>query len=490
MTGVISNQTVYGTKATAAYLARRAAHEAGGTAINFVLGTVIVGDGNGTVPGLSDLLAAGGVTHEVWRGAVVRSVTVNATNPSEIDVLCVIPATDGDGHEIGPFWVREFAITDENGVVMLVGTTQIQKSTGADNGQTSDLSFIAGIGESNSSTVILTPPAAGFATQVDIYNIVEAMAATASEPIYRIDTTVNGKKYHQFAVRTAPQDIAKLGVGRPATNAEFASGVVDPASLTPFPWPTIAQVRGAIPTVAVPGALAPLKLNSDQYRYEIDAATSAAVGVGRAATNAEFNGAGGVAAYVWATLAQIARLLRIDIDDVTVVNGAVRFVRSAGIGFLRLAGVNAALQFGTADNAGIVAQIDSDTDGTTRVRSKSSGSGTMETQVALRPDGDAFSRKLAAANIDAGLIAQAIIDLWNRPVGIPAPYAIGTVIWGQYSFNGINASTAIGATGSIPGLPGTWRCHGSTMLTYTGDQEGFEAGAQQQKAICLMVRIA
>ena len=252
--------TVYATKVTQAYLARRAAQAAGGAAINFILGTVVVGDGNGAVPLVSDLLAlnggAGGVTHEVWRGKVVQTVLVNGITPSEIDVKIVIPSTTNDGTEIGPFWLREFLITDENGVPMVVGTTQLEKSTGTANGQTSDLSWTAAIGESNSSTVVLTPPAAGYATQVDIYSIVNDRTPLAAEPLYRTDSAADGHNKSTFHVRTAAQppsdttaDVgnpAELGVGRPATDAEFAAGVPDPGSLTLWPWPTIQQIRNFV----------------------------------------------------------------------------------------------------------------------------------------------------------------------------------------------------------------------------------------------------
>ena len=248
-------ETVYGTKVTQAYLNRRAAHEAGGPAINFAAGTVIVGDGNGSVPLISQLISANGVLHEVWRGTVVNAVTIDAQNAAQVDILCVIPSTDGSGNEIGPFWIREFAITDENGVVMIVGTTALQKTTGAQNGQTSELAWIAAIGESNNSTVVLTPPAAGFATNIDVYNIVGSRTPLAAEPLYRVDNpNDNGRLRATFKVRTATQpngsgamtDPSKLGSGRPATDAEFAVGHADPQSLTPYPWPTLEQVKSML----------------------------------------------------------------------------------------------------------------------------------------------------------------------------------------------------------------------------------------------------
>ena len=92
--------TVYATKVSAAYIARRQAAQAGGAQVNFLAGQIVLGDGNGAVPAISDLVAAGGVIHEVWRGSVITSVAVDSANPAQVDVRAVIPSS------VGGFWVQ------------------------------------------------------------------------------------------------------------------------------------------------------------------------------------------------------------------------------------------------------------------------------------------------------------------------------------------------------------------------------------------------
>jgi hypothetical protein len=235
--------TTYATKVSAHYIARRQAAQAGGDPVNFLLGTVIVGDGNGAVPAISALVAAGGVLHEVWRGQVVVAVAVNAQNPAQLDIRVVIPAAIG-GVEVGPFWVREFVITDELGQPCVYGVTSLEKTTSAQ-GQISELSWIAAIGESDSSVVILSPPSADFVTGVDMQAAINAHQPTADEPIYVQDTTTGGWLSRVFKIRRAAQ--GQIGVERPATDAEFAAGA--PAGgASPWPWPTLQQVKTAIKT--------------------------------------------------------------------------------------------------------------------------------------------------------------------------------------------------------------------------------------------------
>lgn len=239
--------TVYSTKVSAHYIARRAAAQAGGDPVDFLAGTLIVGDGNGSVPSISDLVTHGGVLHEVWRGNVVVAVTVDENNAAQVDIRCVIPASAGvPPVEIGPFWVREFTITDEAGVACVYGTTAVQKTTSAE-GQVSDLAIIAAIGESDSSVVILSPPGSNFATLVDVQNAVNAHHPTAEEPLYKVDTTSpSGWLQRLFKIRRADQ--TQIGVERAATDAEFAAGAPAVGG-SPWPWPTLGQIKAALDAI-------------------------------------------------------------------------------------------------------------------------------------------------------------------------------------------------------------------------------------------------
>ncbi|MCC3246135.1 phage tail protein [Methylocystis sp. WRRC1] len=239
---------VVSTKATQHYLNRIAAAQAGGTPVNFTQGEVIVGDGNGEIPLISALLAAGGVIHEVGRGSWVQGVTVNPTDAAQVDILCVVPAVDGSGEEIGPFWVTEYAITDENGDVCLVGTTAMAKFVSA-NGGLSDLAWIAAEKVSNGN-VILTPPSAAFATILDVILMINAHHPRVQLPLERVDTMLsNGWLDVLYRIRAATS--ALTGYGRQATDAEFAAGQAAAGpGVFQFPWPSIQQVKNAILTYA------------------------------------------------------------------------------------------------------------------------------------------------------------------------------------------------------------------------------------------------
>lgn len=230
--------TVYATKVSAAYIARRQAAQAGGSQVNFLAGQVILGDGNGSVPAISDLVAAGGVIHEVWRGAVVTAVTIDAANPAQVDVRFVVPSS------VGGFWVREFVVTDEFGAVCIYGTTNVEKTSAAQ-GQTSDLSMIAAIAESDTAVVVLSPPSADFVTIGAMQAAINAHQPTGEEPLYVQDTTFQGWLQRVFRIRRATQ--TQIGVERPATDAEFAAGV---GGASPWPWPTLAQIKSALQSIA------------------------------------------------------------------------------------------------------------------------------------------------------------------------------------------------------------------------------------------------
>lgn len=232
--------TVYQTKVSAAYIARRQAAQAGGSQVNFLAGQIILGDGNGSVPAISDLVAAGGVIHEVWRGSVITSVTVDSTNPAQVDIRAVIPSS------VGGFWVREFVITDENGSACIFGTTLVEKTSAAQ-GQTSDLSLIAAIAESDTGVVTLSPPSADYVTIGAMVTAINAHHPTAEEPLYVQDTTSQGWLQRLFKIRRAVQ--GQIGVERPATNDEFTAGA--PANgASPWPWATLGQLKVKFDAIA------------------------------------------------------------------------------------------------------------------------------------------------------------------------------------------------------------------------------------------------
>lgn len=288
-------EPVYGTKLTQPYIERRAAREAGGAPIDLLSCTVVLGDGNGAVPPISDLLTAGGVLHEVWRGATIASVTPNATNPAQFDIKFIVPAATG-GVEVGPFWVREFALVDPDGVALVVGITNFQKSTSAE-GQASDMILIAGIAEANGDVLIVTPPSSSFQTDVDVRNLFNANLPDSTGAIEKTDTIVSGWIRRVFSLRKARQPSNVTGAvvlepdgfggGRPATDAEFDAGEAAAGSFFTLPWPTLQQIKRAIAAILPYDALLPLVRNDAAKRYEIIAATRTAWGIGRRATLAE-----------------------------------------------------------------------------------------------------------------------------------------------------------------------------------------------------------
>ena len=226
--------TVYATKVSAAYIARRQAAQAGGAQVNFLAGQIVLGDGNGAVPAISDLVAAGGVIHEVWRGSVITSVAVDSANPAQVDVRAVIPSS------VGGFWVREFCILDENGVACIYGQTLVEKTSAAQ-GQTSDLSLVAAIAESDTGVVVLSPPSADYATQAALQSAINGHQPTAEDPLYASDTISSGWLQRLFRIHHSTP--TQIGVERPANDAEFAAGV---GSASPWPWPTLAQIKSAL----------------------------------------------------------------------------------------------------------------------------------------------------------------------------------------------------------------------------------------------------
>ena len=298
--------TVYATQVTQYYLNRDAAISASGSSpspappFNFPGGTFAVGDGGGTVPSISTLIAQGGLVNQVWSGATISGVAQDATELNQIDITCVVPDTQG-GVEVGGFTIREFAIYDELGQLCVVGVTNIEKTLSTE-GQINTIMLVAAIATASTNNVVITPPTANFATQAQVETDINAHQPTAVAPLTQTDTTdPQGWLHRVFGVASAsapsadpptpPQDAAALGVGRPATASEIAA-FAPTAGRFPWPWPTLQQLgalvtylEGLIRAIAIPGALAPLSLSGGNY--QIAAATTATVGVGRSATNAE-----------------------------------------------------------------------------------------------------------------------------------------------------------------------------------------------------------
>jgi hypothetical protein len=244
----------YATQPTQYYLDAIAAQQAGGSAVNFVTGTLVVGDGNGVVPALASLIAANGVTHEVWRGQVITSVTVDPNNAAQLDIGVDIPATI-NGVEVGPFNITEFAILDATGHCCIVGTTNLQKTVSAQ-GQVSDLAWTAAVGVGVGS-VTLMPPTGSFVTLSQVIAAYNANLPDCVAPLNKTDTTgptgwlrrVFGvNKASKPADATTTADAAAMGVGRPATDAEFTAGAGEIGGFA-WPWPTLQQIAVALASV-------------------------------------------------------------------------------------------------------------------------------------------------------------------------------------------------------------------------------------------------
>ncbi len=277
--------TIYGTQVTAYYTAAQAAFAAGGAPLNIAGGSVVVGDGNGVVPLLSQLIANGGCLNPIaGSGAAVASVALDPANSAQIDISIVVPATV-NGVETGPFTVREFAIYDALGNLCAVGVTNLEKSTSSQ-GQIADLAWTASIVTAVAGAVIVTPPSSGFATVAQVQTFFDANLPTAAAPLTQTSTTnPQGWVERVFGIRpasqpadpvTAPEDAAATGYGRPASAAEFSSGT-PLAGGFPFPWPTIGQVHAALNAIIASIAAIPI----------LGAATTTALGLGRIATTAE-----------------------------------------------------------------------------------------------------------------------------------------------------------------------------------------------------------
>ncbi len=162
----VPDTDLYNTAVTTYYLARDASILAGGNPppalFDFPAGTLAVGDGGGAVPTLSALLAKGGLINQVAAGQWITGVSVDPNNADQIDIAWTIP-DEVNGVEIGPFWIREFAIYDELGNLCVVGTTQIEKTTSAQ-GQINTVTAVSAVVISSTANVVIAPPSTNFVT--------------------------------------------------------------------------------------------------------------------------------------------------------------------------------------------------------------------------------------------------------------------------------------------------------------------------------------
>jgi Phage tail-collar fibre protein len=129
----------YGAITTAWYKQREAAEKAGGAKIHFV--TFALGDGNGVVPPMP----INGLVHQVYTG-VISAVEVNPSNAQQLDISIYLPDA------VGPFWVREIALFDEQGLQLVAATSNIEKTTAAQ-GQSSAFKFIISVVMSDAASV-------------------------------------------------------------------------------------------------------------------------------------------------------------------------------------------------------------------------------------------------------------------------------------------------------------------------------------------------
>lgn len=280
--------SVYGGTATKKLGQRFAAALAGGSVPHFV--EFAVGDGNGVVPALSD--QGLGLVHETWRG-LVQSYGLNPSNSSQLDVYCMIPDS------AGALNIREIGLFDENADQVWAGVCNLIKPS-AEEGVPANFSFVIEIPVASGVAVPLSTTTEDFATIA----YVDATFASLQIEIPGADRGVTydtqGNKYR--GVIAQPDAV---GVGRPATDNEVASGAAAVGALTSKPWVTPQQLKAIreaieseIPAVPPPPDLSPYLLitnqrgasrgvvvEADQYKGVI--ATTTALGVSRELTAAE-----------------------------------------------------------------------------------------------------------------------------------------------------------------------------------------------------------
>jgi Phage tail-collar fibre protein len=142
----------YGAITTAWYKQREAAEKAGGAKIQFA--TFAIGDGNGVVPPLP----INGLVHQVYAG-IISSVEVDPHNAQQLNIAIYLPDVDAQQNTIGPFWIREIALFDEQGKQLVAATTNIEKTTPTQ-GQSASIKYIISIvmSDANSVQIFNTAP--------------------------------------------------------------------------------------------------------------------------------------------------------------------------------------------------------------------------------------------------------------------------------------------------------------------------------------------
>jgi len=155
--------------------------------------------------------------------------------------------------------VREFAILDATGACCIVGTTNLEKTVSSQ-GQTSDLAWTAAVVVASADAVVVTPPTAGYATMAQAIAGYNANLPDCTAPLTKTDTAqANGWLKRVFGAAAAT--LNALGVGRPATDAEFAAGQAADGGFA-YPWPTLQQVSAALAALATAIAALPTTLGA------------------------------------------------------------------------------------------------------------------------------------------------------------------------------------------------------------------------------------
>lgn len=214
---------------TAVGLAKRAAAEAGGALV--APAEFAVGDGGGEYHDPEELV--GGLINETWRGAINR-IHISPTDATLVVIEAVIPA------DVGGWDIREAAVYDSEGDLILVGKYPLIVKPLPDSGAAVAVKVRGGLRVSNGSNIVITINSdLVMATQeyVDEHAALtdphgSTSAATPSRLILR---DANGRA--KVAAPAAADDIAqKNTVDVHATRVDNPHGV------------TVAQV-GAAPAV-------------------------------------------------------------------------------------------------------------------------------------------------------------------------------------------------------------------------------------------------
>ena len=266
----------YYTIITDALAARLASFAAGGALTH--LTTFALGDGNGFP--VSPSPAQVGLVRQVWPGVGRQSldaVYVNPTNAQQIKIAFIVPAN------AGPFFIREIGIFDDDGVLLAIAKTNIEKKS-VESGESEELLLTITIAVSSTAAVDITPGAQVYASieYVDNkFNLIAEPFATIAEHLAGASET---KKTHPKGVK-AMIDAALEWFAEQlpsfATNAEHLSGLLNSR------WCHPAGVKAMITEALGLSADQPLSWNAATRKMTIRAATNAVTGFGRVATDTE-----------------------------------------------------------------------------------------------------------------------------------------------------------------------------------------------------------